>query len=112
MRLRMDDNDDDEDGDEFSNEEEEMIDEEEVDLVDDELHDALSARARLPTVTHAVVHQVKSADAQLSSALRAVQTSPKAVQLSGGGERFISTDPPECREVSEWNHSYQNIKRK
>ena len=84
----MDDDDDDEDGDETPDENEEMIDEEELDLVDDELHDALSVRARLPTVTRVMVHQETSAaDAQLSSALRTVQTSPRAAQLSSRGER-------------------------
>ena len=59
-----------------------MIDEVEEDLEDDELHDTLSVRAGLPTGTHAAVYQVMSADAQLPSALRAVQTSPRPVQLS------------------------------
>ena len=87
MRLRMDDDDDNEDSEESSTEEEVMIDEEEVDLGDDELHDVLSVRAGLPTGTHAAVHQVTSAGAQLPSALCAVQTSPRPVQLLAGGER-------------------------
>ena len=86
MRLRMDDDEDDEEGEE-SSDEEEMIDEVEEDLVDDELHDALSVGALLPTGTHAAVHQVTSADAQLPSALRAVQTTPRPAQLTAGGER-------------------------
>ena len=83
----MDDDEDDEDGEESSNDEEEMIDEVEEDLVDDELHDALSVRAGLPTGTRAAIYQVMSADAQLPSALRAVQTAPRPAQLTAGGER-------------------------
>ena len=87
MRLRMDDDEDDEEGEESSGEEEEMIDEVEEDLGDDEKHDALSVGAELPTGTHVTVPQVTSADSQLPSALRAVQTAPQAAQLTEGGER-------------------------
>ena len=41
----------------------------------------------LPTGTHVTVPQVESADSQLPSALRAVQTAPRAAQLSEGGGR-------------------------
>ena len=64
-----------------------MIDEEEEDLGDDEEHDSLSVGAELPTGTHVMVPQVTSADSQLPSALRAVQTAPRAAQLTEGGQR-------------------------
>ena len=87
MRLMQDDEDD-EEGEESSVEEEEMIDEEVVeDLGDDEVHDALSAGTVSSSGTRVPVPQAESADSQLPSALRAVQTAPRAGQLGAGGER-------------------------
>ena len=83
MRLMMDDEDD-EEGEEPSVDEEEMIDEEVMeDLGDDEVHDALSAGTVMSSGNCVPVPQVtESADSQLPSALRAVQTAPRA----GGGK--------------------------
>ena len=83
------DDEDDEGEEESSLEEEEMIDEEvEEDLGNDEVHDALSAGSVMSSGTRVPVPQVESADdSQLLSALRAVQTAPRAGQLGAGGER-------------------------
>ena len=88
MRTMMDDEDEDE-GAEPSVDEEEMIDEEVLeDLGDEEVHDALSAGTVMSSGTRVPVPQVTtSADSQLPSALRAVQTAPRAGQLGAGGEK-------------------------
>ena len=66
MRLQVNDDDDDEGDDETYLDEAEMTDEEEIDLVDDESHELLTALARVPTVTQG---QIRSKQRQESSRL-------------------------------------------
>ena len=87
LRLQINDDDDDEGGDGTDKDEAEMTDEEEIDVVDDESHKLLTVLAGVPTVTGVTVHQVTTDGKQLSSALRTMQTGPRPVQLSQGGER-------------------------
>ena len=90
MRTMMDAEDEEED-DEHSAHEEEMIDEDVTeDLGNDEVHDALSAGMVISSGTHVPVPQVSctSAESQLPSALRAVQTAPRPGQLGVGGEKI------------------------
>ena len=88
MRTMMDEEDE-EQGEESSVDEEEMIDEEVMeDLGNDEVHDALSAGNVISSGTRVPVPQVStSADSQLPSALRTVQTAPRAGRLGAGGEK-------------------------
>ena len=81
---------DEEENEEFSANEEEMIDEDVTDdLGNDEVHDALSAGTVISSGTHVPVPQVctSSVESQLPSALRAVQTAPRPGQLGAGGEK-------------------------
>ena len=87
MRMRQED-DDDEDSDDAPDGNEDMTDEEEVDLVDDELHNTLTVQAGMPTATRVTVHQVAADGTQLFSALHTVQTCPRAAQMTCGGERI------------------------
>ena len=92
MRTMMD-AEDEEENEEFSANEEEMIDKDVTDdLGNDEVHDALSTGTVISSGTHVPVPQVctSSAESQLPSALRAVQTAPRPGQLGTGVRRHKS----------------------